>query len=76
MKLKLIQSNNETQSQSVDKFLEKVKKDNFYYFHRETSYKNLMDLQEQLEEKGFSVYFREVKFGLDEQDYMYELHTL
>jgi hypothetical protein len=33
-------------------------------------------LVEHFEEKEFSVYLREVKYGLDEGDYMYEVHIL
>jgi hypothetical protein len=78
MELKLVGSNNNNiKTTELEKFLNECKTDSFYYFHRDTSYKNLMDLIDKLkEEKGFSVYFREVKYGLDENDYMYEMHTL
>ena len=38
--------------------------------------KDLKDLIDKLENDGYSVYFREVKFGLDEGAYMYELHII
>jgi len=31
---------------------------------------------EHFEEKGYSVYFREIRFGLNENDYLYEVHIL
>ena len=36
----------------------------------------MMALMEYFEKKGKHVYFREVKYGLDEGDYMYEFHIL
>ncbi len=47
-----------------------------FYFDKENSHKDLVALVEYFEEKDFSVYFREVKYGLDEGDYMYEVHIL
>lgn len=47
-----------------------------FYFDKENSHKDLVSLVEYFEEKDFSVYFREVKYGLDEGDYMYEVHIL
>ncbi len=47
-----------------------------YYFDRENSHKNLVKLVEFFEEKGLSVYHRIVKFGLDDNEYMYEVHIL
>jgi len=47
-----------------------------FYFDKENSHKSMMDLVEHFEKKGHSVYFREVKYGLDENDYMYEVHIL
>lgn len=47
-----------------------------FYFDKENSHKDLVSLVEYFEEKDFSVYLREVKYGLDENDYMYEVHIL
>jgi len=47
-----------------------------YYFDNETPHKDLVDLVEKLEEKDHSVYLEEVKYGLDENDYIYEMHIL
>ena len=35
----------------------------------------MMALVEALE-KGFNIYFREIKFGLADDEYMYEVHAL
>lgn len=47
-----------------------------FYFDKENSHKDLVSLVEYFEQNDFSVYFREVKYGLDEGDYMYEVHIL
>ncbi|BCD60786.1 MULTISPECIES: HP0268 family nuclease [unclassified Nitratiruptor] len=63
---------------SVEKIEEAVQKEGnkIFYFDRENSHKDLVELVEYFEEKGYSVYFREVKYGLDENDYIYEVHIL
>jgi len=47
-----------------------------FYFDKENSHKDLVALVEYFEEKDFSVYLREVKYGLADEDYMYEIHIL
>jgi hypothetical protein len=46
------------------------------YFDRDNSHKSMIELVEYFEKLGFSVYFRDVKYGLDEDNYMYEVHIL
>ena len=43
---------------------------------KENTHKQLIALVEHFEEKGLSVYHRTVKYGLDDSDYMYEVHIL
>jgi hypothetical protein len=76
MELKLVTTDNKTKTIDLEKFLSKVKSDSFFYFSKETSYKDLQDLIDLLEKKGYSVYFREVKYSLEEDGYMYEMHIL
>ncbi len=47
-----------------------------FYFDQNNAHKDLVALVDFFEEKGYSVYLREVKFGLDENDYLYEVHIL
>lgn len=47
-----------------------------FYFDKENSHKDLVALVDYFEGKEFSVYLREVKYGLGEEDYMYEIHIL
>jgi len=63
---------------TLEEIEEAVKREGnkIFYFDRENSHKDLMELVEYFEERGYSVYFREVKYGLDENDYIYEVHIL
>lgn len=63
---------------SLDKIEDAVEKEGqkFFYFDKENSHKQLIALVEHFEKKGLNVYHRIVKYGLDEQDYMYEVHIL
>ena len=47
-----------------------------YYFDKDNSHKNMMSLVDSLEGEGYNVYFREVKYGLADEEYMYEVHAL
>jgi len=68
-------SNKKIKLEDIESELEKNKQ-KIYYFDQSNSHKDLVSLVETLEEKGYSVYLREVRFGLDENDYMYEMHIL
>lgn len=63
---------------SLDEIEKKVTdtKGEIFYFDRENSHKTLIELTNYFEERDKSVYFREVKFGFDEDDYVYEVHIL
>lgn len=62
----------------LDKIKEDLQKDGekIFYFDRDNSHKDMMALVDTLEEDGFNVYFREVKYGLADEEYMYEVHAL
>ena len=62
----------------LDKIEENLEKEEqlIIYFDKENSHKDLVALVEHFEEKEYSVYFREVRFGLSESEYMYEVHIL
>ncbi|RLA72621.1 MAG: hypothetical protein DRG78_23635 [Epsilonproteobacteria bacterium] len=47
-----------------------------FYFDRENSHKDLLALQDHFEEKGKSFYMSEVKFGLSDNEYMYQVHII
>ena len=62
----------------LDKIKDELKKDGqrIFYFDRDNSHKDMMALVDALEKDGYNVYFREVKFGLADDEYMYEVHAL
>ena len=47
-----------------------------FYFDRENSHKDLLELQDYFEENGKSFYMNEVKFGLSDNEYMYQVHII
>ena len=55
-----------------------VEKDDsiIFYFDRENSHKDLLELQDHFEAKGKSFYMSEVKFGLSDNEYMYQVHII
>ena len=81
MDLKLARDNVKDKSKntiSIEKIEQELAKEGekIYYFDRENAHKQLISLVENFEKKGFSVYHRIVKYGLDENDYCYEVHIL
>ena len=62
----------------LDKIKDELKKDTqkIFYFDRDNSHKDMMALVGALEKDGFNVYFREIKYGLADDEYMYEVHAL
>ena len=47
-----------------------------FYLDRENSQKDLAALVDFFDTKGFTVYQRIVRYGLNENEYMYEVHIL
>ena len=62
----------------LEKIKDELKKEGqkIFYFDRDNSHKDMMALVEALEKEGFNIYFREIKFGLADEEYMYEVHAL
>ncbi|EPI2077019.1 HP0268 family nuclease [Campylobacter upsaliensis] len=80
MDLKLARNliNDKPKNISLSKIEDAVEKEGqkFFYFDKENSHKQLIALIEHFEKKGLNVYHRIIRYGLDEQDYMYEVHIL
>ena len=55
-----------------------VEKDDsvIFYFDKDNSHKDLLSLQDHFEAKGKSFYMSEVKFGLSDNEYMYQVHIV
>jgi len=78
MKLKLARTSVETKPKiiEIDKIEEELDKKSIFYFDKENSHKDLKAMIEHFEAKDFSVYMREVKFGLNDDEYLYEVHIV
>lgn len=78
MKLKLARASVTAKPKSIDtdKIEEELDKKSIFYFDKDNSHKDLKALIEHFEEKEYSVYMREVKFGLDDEEYLYEVHIV
>lgn len=80
MELKLARNeiNGKPKTILLEKIEETIEKDGhkIFYFDKTNSHKDLVTLVEHFEAKDLSVYLREVKYGLGEEDYMYEAHIL
>jgi len=80
MELKLARVNLESKPKKVDlsKIEATVEKDDsvIFYFDKDNSHKDLLSLQDHFEAKGKSFYMSEVKYGLSDNDYMYQVHIM
>jgi hypothetical protein len=78
MKLKLARASIESKPKAIelDKIEEDLEKKSIFYFDKDNSHKELKSMIKHFESKEFSVYMREVKFGLDDDQYLYEVHIV
>jgi len=78
MKLKLARASITTKPKQIEltKIEEDLEKKSIFYFDKENSHKDLKALIEYFEDKEYSVYMREVKFGLNDEDFIYEVHIV
>jgi len=78
MKLKLARTTLKAKPKTIEvkNIEEELADKSIFYFDKDNSHKDLKELIEYFETKGFSVYMREVKYGLDENEYIYEVHII
>ncbi len=80
MELKLARTELDAKPKKID--LKKIehmleKEDSvIIYFDRENSHKDLLELQDHFEEAGKSFYMKEVKYGLADNEYIYQVHII
>lgn len=80
--MELLLARNELSEKPKKVQLDKIKEElqangeKIFYFDRDNSHKDMMSLVDALEDEGYNVYFREVKYGLADDEYMYEVHAL
>ena len=53
-----------------------AKEGKIYYFSNENAHKDLLKIVEDFNAIGRNAYLREAKYGLDEKEYIYELHII
>ncbi len=78
MEIKLAKINNETEGGSItlEKLLEEGANGGFYYLDRDIKEKDIQKLLKTLDNKGYKAHLNRVAFGLDEKDFIYELHIV
>ncbi len=78
MKLKLARTTLKAKPKTIE--LKKLEEDlatkSIFYFDKDNTHKEMIELIEYFEGKGCSVYMREVKYGLDDNEYIYEVHIV
>jgi hypothetical protein len=78
MKLKLARTTLKAKPKTIEieKIEEELPRKSIFYLDRDNSHKELKQFVEYFEEKGYSVYMKEVKYGLNENEYIYETHII
>ena len=78
MKLKLARASVTAKPKQIElsKIEDDLEKRSIFYFDKENSHKDLKSLIEHFEEMEYSVYMREVKFGLNDDEFIYEVHIV
>jgi hypothetical protein len=69
---------NKPKKVKFEKLVESLAKneEEIFYFDRENSHKDMMAIVDKFEEAGYTVHFREAKYGLADDEYVYEIHSL
>lgn len=72
------EQNDKQRKIKLEKMIEEVDEigQKIYYFDKDNSHKDIMSLVETFETKGYNIYLRELRFGLADNEYMYEVHIL
>ncbi len=78
MKLKLARTTLKAKPKMIDldKIEDELEKQSIFYFDKDNSHKEMIELIEHFEQREYSVYMREVKYGLDDNEYIYEVHIV
>lgn len=62
---------------TLEKIAENLnKQDQIFYFDNSNAHKDLLKAVSFFENKGRRAYLSDIKYGLDEKDYIYELHII
>lgn len=78
MELKLALTNKDSQSQniSLDEMMEQAVGEKFFYLDRENKEKDLQKVMKAFLDKKRSAKLNKISFGLDEKEFIFELHII
>jgi len=78
MKLKLARTTLKAKPKTIElsKIEEQLSDKSIFYFDKENTHKDIMALIEYFDEREYSVYMREIKYGLNEGEFTYEVHIV
>jgi hypothetical protein len=78
MKLKLARTTLKAKPKTIElsKIEEQLSDKSIFYFDKENTHKDIMALIEYFDEREYSVYMREIKYGLVEGEFTYEVHIV
>jgi len=78
MKLKLARTTLKAKPKTIElsKIEEQLSDKSIFYFDKENTHKEIMALIDYFDEKEYSVYMREIKYGLNEGEFTYEVHIV
>ncbi len=78
MKLKLAKRTLKSKSKTIE--LEKIEEmlphKSIFYFDRENEHKDMKALIEYFEDRDCSIYMKEVRYGLNDDEFIYEVHII
>ena len=78
MKLKLARTTLKAKPKTIElsKIEEQLSDKSIFYFDKVNTHKEIMALIDYFDEKEYSVYMREIKYGLNEGEFTYEVHIV
>lgn len=78
MKIKLARTTLKAKPKLIElsKIEEQLDDKSIFYFDKDNTHKEIMALIDYFEERDNSVYMREIKYGLNEGEYTYEVHIV
>ncbi len=78
MKLKIARTDLKSKPKTIElkKIEEQLDDRSIFYFDKENTHKDIMALIDHFDELGYSVYTREIKYGLSDGEYIYEVHII
>ena len=78
MKLKLAKNTLRAKPKVIEleKIEEMLPQKSIFYFDRDNSHKDMKSLVEYFEDRDYSVYMREVRYGLNDDEFIYEVHIV